>query len=167
MAAVMTELCRLGRDAEIRYLPNGAAVATLSLCYQYGRKREGEQYPPSQWIEAGLWDKQAENLTPFLKKGRMAVFTFEDVHTEEFTRQDQTKGYKLAARVQSVRLIPDGNRQGDEAGRSTPPAGAAAPAPRQAPRQAPPPRPSSGFDDMDDDIPFRDPLAYRGAHWVL
>lgn len=25
----------------------------------------------------------------------------------------------------------------------------------------------SGFDDMDDDIPFRDPLSYRGAHLVL
>ena len=32
--------------------------------------------------------------------------------------------------------------------------------------QAQPARASSGFDDMDDDIPFRDPLAYRDAHWV-
>lgn len=153
MAAVMTELCRLGRDAEIRYLPNGTPVATLSLSYQYGRKREGEQYAPSQWIEAGLWDKQAESLAPFLKKGRMAVFTFEDVHTEEFTKQDQTKGFKLVARVQSVKLVPDGSRQGDASSQGNAPAPqrqAASPAPRQAPA----PRPSSGFDDMDSDIPF-------------
>jgi single-strand DNA-binding protein len=36
--------------------------------------------------------------------------------------------------------------------RMAPPPRAAAPAP--APRQAPAPRPASGFDDMDDDIPF-------------
>jgi len=45
-----------------------------------------------------------------------------------------------------------------------------APAPRPAPsRQAPAPQGSqgSGFSDMDDDIPFRDPMAYRGHHWIL
>jgi hypothetical protein len=44
-------------------------------------------------------------------------------------------------------------------------------APRQAApsRQAPAPRGSqgSGFSDMDDDIPFRDPMAYRGHHLIL
>ena len=42
----------------------------------------------------------------------------------------------------------------------------ARPAPtRQSPQQAQ--RPASGFDDMDDDIPFRDPIAYRGHHWTF
>ena len=37
-----------------------------------------------------------------------------------------------------------------------------------APKPAPKPAPvGSGFDDMSDDIPFRDPMAYRGAHLVL
>ena len=43
---------------------------------------------------------------------------------------------------------------------------------QQAPRPAPAPPPAqraanSGFDDLDSDIPFRDPLSYRGAHWVF
>ena len=45
-----------------------------------------------------------------------------------------------------------------------------APAPRQAPaptRQAPRGSQGSGFSDMDDDIPFRDPIAYRGHHWTF
>lgn len=41
----------------------------------------------------------------------------------------------------------------------------AKPAQRSAP--APAGGSGSGFDDMDDDIPFRDPLSYRGAHLVL
>lgn len=43
-----------------------------------------------------------------------------------------------------------------------------APAPKAAPRPTPKTGGgSSGFDDMDSDIPFRDPLAYRGVHLAV
>ena len=44
-----------------------------------------------------------------------------------------------------------------------------APAPARAPAPAPAQSraPAGGFDDMDDDIPFRDVLAYRGVHLVI
>lgn len=45
--------------------------------------------------------------------------------------------------------------------------GAAEPAPAPKPAPAPAPRANGGFDDMDDDIPFADPLKTRGVHAVM
>lgn len=45
--------------------------------------------------------------------------------------------------------------------------GAAEPAPAPKPAPAPAPRANGGFDDMDDDIPFADPLKTRGMHAVM
>lgn len=45
--------------------------------------------------------------------------------------------------------------------------GAAEPAPAPKPAPAPAPRATGGFDDMDDDIPFADPLKTRGVHAVM
>jgi single-strand DNA-binding protein len=145
MAAEMKELCRIGRNAEVRYLPDGTPVATLSLAYNYGRKGEdGKQ--KTQWIEGGLWGGRAESLGPFLTQGRLILVTFEDVHMEPYQLQDGTPRNKLAARVQDIRLLPDGQRR--EAGQA--PAGNTTPANPRA--HAPAPRqPDDGFDD---DIPF-------------
>jgi single-strand DNA-binding protein len=145
MPIITTGPMRLGRDAEVRYLPSGQAVVTLSLAFNYG-KRGDDNKRPTQWVEAGFWGDYAVKTAPHLLKGTLICAVLEDMHTEEFTRSDKSTGHKLAARMQSFDFA--GQR---ESGQASAPAGTA---PRQAPRQAPPPRPASGFDDMDDDIPF-------------
>lgn len=158
------KICRLGRDAEVRYLPSGEAVATLSLAYNYGKKDQTGKRK-TQWLDAGLWGERAGKMQHLLLKGVRVQLTASDLHIEEFRKNDGSPGFKLACRVDNIEIIDyvDDQQQGGQQ--------APAPAPRQAapaPRQAAPaPRPASGFDDLDDDIPFRDPLAYRGAHWVL
>jgi single-strand DNA-binding protein len=145
MAAEMKELCRIGRNAEVRYVPDGTPVVTLSLAYNFGRKGEdGKQ--PTQWIEGGLWGKRAESLGPYLTQGKLVLVTFEDVHMEGYQLQDGTPRNKLAARIQDIRLLPDGQRR--EEGQA--PAGNTAPA-NQRSNAAPPRRPD---DEFDDDIPF-------------
>lgn len=146
-------LARLGRDAEIRYLPDGTAVANLSLAVNYGQKgADGNR--PTQWIDATLWGKSAEVLAPMLRKGDMHCFVLSDVHIEEYEGRNGP-GVKLAARCDGVELTPrnDGGQQANQQ-RSAPAARPASPAPAQPARQAPAPRPASGFDDMEDDIPF-------------
>lgn len=132
-------LARLGRDAEIRTTSNGEQVATLALAFSYGRKgSDGKR--PTQWVDGALWGKRAEALAPYLLKGGLVSVSLEDVHVETFEGKNGP-GHKLAARVVDVELAGGGERTA-----------APAPAPRPAPR--PPASASSGFDDMDSDIPF-------------
>lgn len=149
-------LARLGRDAEIRTTSQGESVATLALAFSYGRKgSDGNR--PTQWVDAALWGKRAEALAPYLLKGGLVSVSLEDVHIETFDGKNGP-GHKLAARVVDVEL-------------ASPKQAGAAPAPRHAPAPAPRPAPTpsagSGFDDMTDDVPFRDPVSYRGAHLVM
>lgn len=136
-------LARIGRDAEIRRTASGEAVASLSLAFSYGRKGEDGKRP-TQWVDGALWGKRAEALAPYLLKGGLVVATLEDVHIETFRKQDGSEGMKLVGRVIDIELAGGGERQA-EAQRQ-------APAARPAPRQAAPA--GSGFDDMDDDVPF-------------
>ena len=132
-------LARLGRDAEIRTTSNGEQVATLALAFSYGRKgSDGKR--PTQWVDGVLWGKRAEALAPYLLKGGLVSVSLEDVHVETFEGKNGP-GHKLAARVVDVELAGGGERTA-----------APAPAPRPTPR--PPASASSGFDDMDSDIPF-------------
>lgn len=139
----MIGLGRLGRDAEVRYTPGGDAVCNLSLAYVCGRKKEGDQYPPSQWVDASLWGKQAEALAPYLTKGSVHCFALADLRIETYQGQNG-EGHKLVARVESVELGPRSgdNQVGGE---------------QRQPRQAPPKQSGGGYGDgMDDsdDIPF-------------
>lgn len=135
-------LARLGRDAEVRFTTGGEPVASLSLAFSYGKKGEDGKRP-TQWVDGALWGKRAEALAPYLLKGGLVAVTLEDVHIETYQGKNG-EGHKLAGRVVNVELAGGGDKQ------------AAAPAPRQQRTAAPAPaaKSSTGFDDMDDDIPF-------------
>ncbi len=136
-------VARIGRDVELRYTAQGEAVAGLSLAFSYGRKGEdGKQQ--TQWVAASLWGKRAEALAPYLAKGHQIGVTLEDVHIETY-QGSNGEGHKLVARVLDVQLI---GGQAANAANARP-----APAQRQATAKAAA-KPSSGFDDMDDDVPF-------------
>lgn len=152
-------LFRIGRDAEIRYLPDGTAVCNVSLAFNYGKKgQDGNR--PTQWIDASIFGQRAETLGPMLLKGAQHVFHLSDLHIETFTGKNG-EGTKLAGRVDDVELTDrrDGQQQApqQQAPRQASPQQRpqqAAPAPRQAPPQRQAPQAASGFGDMDDDIPF-------------
>ena len=150
----MFGLARLGRDAEVRTTGQGESVATLALAFSYGRKG-GDGRRPTQWVDGALWGKRAEALAPYLTKGGLVSVLLEDVHIETYQGKNG-EASKLVGRVVDVELAGGGERTA-----------APAPAPRAAPRPAPAPAAGSGFDDMTDDVPFRDPMSYRGAHLVM
>lgn len=166
-------LFRIGRDAEVRFLPDGTAVCNVSLAFNYGKKgQDGNR--PSQWIDASIFGQRAETLAPMLLKGSQHVFHLSDAHIETYRKTDGSEGFKLAARVDDVELTDrrDGpapqQRQAPQQGYQQQPQRQAAPQRQQPPqRQAPPQRQDAsrhgggGFEDMDDDIPFANPL--RGS----
>jgi single-strand DNA-binding protein len=91
-----------------------------------------------------LWGKRATSLADFIRKGQ-PVTVIGSVSERSYVDKDGNQKKAIDVRVTDVAL-QGGKPQGQESTQR--------PAPRQeAPRQSAP-RPSSGFDDMDDDIPF-------------
>jgi len=134
----LTGLFTLGRDAELRTTADSQQVASLALAYNYGRKG-GDAEPRTQWVEAALWGDRAAKLAEHLTKGRQMYVQVDDLHVETFTKRDNTMGVKLVGRVGQLEFTR----------------GAAIPPPPPPPPPPPAPKTTgSGFDDMDDDIPF-------------
>jgi single-strand DNA-binding protein len=155
-----------GRDPEIRYLPSGQAVANVSVATSTRRKDKntGESIETTEWHRVTFYDRLAEIAGEYVKKGR-PIYVEGRLKYGKYT--DQSGVEKNTVDIVATELQLLGGREGmggpggdDEGGGApaprrmpaTAPRAAAAPAP--AARQAPAPRPASGFDDMDDDIPF-------------
>jgi len=130
-------LARIGRDVEVRHTSQGEAVANLALAFNYRNKGE----KATQWVEASLWGKRAEALAPYLAKGGLISVTIDDVHIETYEGRNGSAS-KLVGRVSDIELA-GGGQQAEQPQKPAPV--------RQAPKPAPA---SSGFDDMDSDIPF-------------
>ena len=153
-----------GRDPEIRYLPSGQAVANVSVATSSRRKdkNSGEMIEDTQWHRVTFYDRLAEIAGEYVKKGR-PIYVEGRLKYGKYT--DQAGVEKNTVDIVATELQLLGGREGmggnedsggASGGYSRPPAAAPrapAPAARQAPAAAPA-RQSSGFDDMDDDIPF-------------
>ena len=144
-----------GRDPEVRYLPSGQAVANVSIATSTKRKdkNSGETVEDTQWHRITFYDRLAEIAGEYVKKGR-PIYVEGRLKYGSYT--DKTTGVeKNTVDIIATELQLLGGREGmggpSEDGGSRAPARSAAPA-ASAPRAAAPAK--SGFDDMDDDIPF-------------
>jgi single-strand DNA-binding protein len=144
-----------GRDPEIRYLPSGQAVANVSIATTSRRKdrTSGETVEDTQWHRVTFYDRLAEIAGEYVKKGRPI---YVEGRLKYGTYTDKTTGVeKNTVDIIATELQLLGGREGmggpSEDGASRAPARSAPPA-ASAPRAAAPAK--SGFDDMDDDIPF-------------
>ena len=154
--AQLTGLFTIGRDAETRTTNTGTVVVNVAVAYNYGRK-DADNKKPSQWVRVAMFGKQAEALAPHLLKGKQVSLVIRDLHIATFQKQDGSTGTSLEG-VADFDDFARGPRQDGQA---------PAAAPRPAPALPPAASQGGGFSDFDSDIPFRDPLAYRGAHLVL
>lgn len=153
-----------GRDPEVRYLPSGGAVANVTVATSSRRKdkNSGEMIEDTQWHRVTFFERLAEIVGEYVKKGS-PIYVEGRLRYSTYT--DKTTGVeKNSVEIVATEMQLLGGREGrggaEEGGGggsySRPPAAApraAGPAARQAPAPAAA-RPSSGFDDMDDDIPF-------------
>ncbi|MDD0810855.1 single-stranded DNA-binding protein [Curvibacter sp. RS43] len=164
----------LGRDPEIRTFPSGDQVAnvTIATTDKWKDKQTGEMKEATEWHRVVFNGRLAEIVGQYLRKGSQ-VYVEGSLRTRKWTDQSGVEKYSTEIRADQMQML--GGRQGmggpsgDDGGygggqgggyeaapRRAPAAAAPrAPAPRPAPAPAPmASRPSSGFDDMDDDIPF-------------
>ncbi|MBN8509268.1 MAG: single-stranded DNA-binding protein [Burkholderiales bacterium] len=148
----------LGRDPEVRYTPSGSAVCNVSLATtrNWKDKNSGERVEETEWHRVVFFDRLAEIAGEYLKKGR-PVYVEGRLKTRKWTDKDGVEKYTTEIMAEQMQLL--GSREGmgapDEGGGSSRGEGrpAARPPAAQEPRPAAKPS-STGFDDMDDDIPF-------------
>ena len=80
----------LGRDAELRYTPGGAAVATFNIATtEVWNDKAGQRQERTEWHSIDLWGKQAESLTEYLVKGKQ-VYVEGRLQTDEWTTRTAT-----------------------------------------------------------------------------
>jgi len=105
----------LGRDAELRYTPGGAAVATLNLATtEVFKDREGQKKEDTQWHRVILWGKTAESLQDYLTKGKQ-IYVEGKLQTRKWKDKDGNDKYTTEIRGDRVVLLSGGGR-GDGSG---------------------------------------------------
>jgi single-strand DNA-binding protein len=112
----------LGRDAELRYTPGGAAVATLNLATtEVFKDREGQKKEDTQWHRVILWGKTAETLQDYLTKGKQ-IYVEGKLQTRKWKDKDGNDKYTTEIRGDRVVLLGGGSRGegGGGRGSSTP-----------------------------------------------
>lgn len=150
----------LGRDPEVRYAPSGSAICnvTLATSRQWKDKTSGERQEETEWHRVVFYDRLAEIAGEYLKKGR-PVYVEGRLKTRKWTDKDGVEKYTTEIVADQMQLL--GGREGGGGGGDDMGGGGggqrSAPAPRQTPAAQQRPAASksaTGFDDMDDDIPF-------------
>jgi len=157
----------LGRDPEVRYTPNGAAVCNVSVATtrNWKDKNSGDKVEETEWHRVVFYDRLAEIAGEYLKKGR-PVYVEGRLKTRKWQDKDGKDNYTTEIVAEQMQLL--GGREGgggggygggnqgggDDFNQEAPSRPATRPAAAQRPAPAPAAKSSTGFDDMDDDIPF-------------
>ena len=148
----------LGRDPEMRSFPDGGTICnvTLATTRSWKDKNSGDKVEETEWHRIVFRDRLAEIAGEYLKKGKQ-VYIEGRLKTRKYTDKDGVEKY--ATEVVATDMTMLGSREGmgggDDGGggggysRERPTA-----RPASAPAAKPAAKSSTGFDDMDDDIPF-------------
>jgi single-strand DNA-binding protein len=117
----LTIIGRLGRDPEMRYMPNGDPVTSFSVATdrQYN-DRNGQKVKETTWFRVSVFGKQAETVNQFLSKGKMVLVEGRlraDPKTggpATFTRQDGTVSASFEIVANTVRFLSPKSEGGGE-----------------------------------------------------
>ncbi len=150
---------RLGKDAETKFTPGGAAVTKFSVATNWSRKdaQSGEWKEETDWTNIVLW--KAENLSQYLVKGKQ-VYVEGRLQTRSYDDKDGKKVYSTEVVASDVLLLGGQNAGGEFGGQGggrdefsqAPVSSPRGSAPRQ---KAPQPAPDDyGQGITDDDVPF-------------
>jgi len=158
----------LGRDPEMRYLPNGNAVCSMSLATDegYKDKQTGQQVDRVEWHRIEAFGRLAEIMGKYLKKGSKC-YVEGKLKTDEYEK-DGIKRYSTKIVANEMTMLDskqDGQQQGAPQQAPAQPVYGQAPQqpqqmpPQQAPQQHPPAygqqQPQNNIpNQQDQNIPF-------------
>lgn len=149
----------LGNDPEVRYMPNGNAVANITLATSdsWRDKQTGQMVDRTEWHRVVFFGKLAEIAGEYLRKGSK-VYVEGRLQTREWEK-DGVKRYttEIVVDMGGTMQMLDGRNDNQEAG-SRPAASRPMQQPAAQPQQPAPSRPAAqpapDYDSFDDDIPF-------------
>lgn len=153
----------LGRDPEVRYSPDGAAICNVSIATtsQWKDKATGERREETEWHRVVFYNRLAEIAGEYLKKGR-SVYVEGRLKTRKW-QDKETGADRYSTDIVADQMQMLGSREGEGMGsggggfsNSAPPPQQRAPRPAQGQSQRPaaPQSAPANLADMDDDIPF-------------
>jgi single-strand DNA-binding protein len=135
-----------GRDPEVRYMANGTAVANVSIATTSKRKdKSGETIEETQWHRVTFYDKLAEIVGDYVKKGA-PIYVEGSLKYGTYTDKQGVEKSTCDIVAKEMQLL--GGR--DQSAAQQRPASAR---PQQAPQKAPA-KAGGGFESMDDDVPW-------------
>jgi single-strand DNA-binding protein len=148
----------LGRDPEVRYSPDGAAICNISLATtsQWKDKATGERREETEWHRVVFYNRLAEIAGEYLRKGR-SVYVEGRLKTRKW-QDKETGADRYSTDIVADQMQMLGGREGGESGgmgggdfNQAPPQRSQRPAQQQRP--AAPQAAPANLADMDDDIP--------------
>jgi len=147
----------VGKDPEMRYMPNGDAICNISIACtdSYKDKNTGEKKEVTEWVRVAFFGKLAEIAGQYLKKGSQ-VYVEGSLRTRKWQDKEGQDRYTTEIRADVMKML-GGKRDGEQSG--TRPESAPAQPQRNS---APAPNSGGGFADMSEDIPFG-PISRRLA----
>ena len=137
---------RLGRDPEVRHMPNGEAVCNFSIATdETWKDQSGQKQERTEWHNITLYRRLAEVAGQYLKKGNQ-VYIEGRIQSRKYTGKDgiERTAYEI---IGSEMKMLGGKAEGSSENTNT----AEPPAP---PRRQAPATPAQPVDDIDDDVPF-------------
>ena len=141
----------LGKDPDIRYAPNGDAVANFSVATseKYKSKQTGEMVETTEWHNIVAWRRLAEICGEYLKKGSK-VYIEGRIQTRKWKDKQENDRYTTEINCQEMKML-DSRQSGDQGGQQQ-----QRPPQQQQQRSQPQQQqvPEGGFDDFDDEIPY-------------
>ena len=134
----VTLVGRLTKDPELKYTPNGVAVANFTLAVNRSfTNAAGER--EADFINCVVWRKPAENVANYLKKGSLAG-VIGKIQTRNFEAEDGRRVYITEIVAESVQFLDSRGSNDSKPDTST--------------NNPPPQTNNKPFDIQDDDLPF-------------
>ena len=135
---------RLGRDPEVRYMPNGEAVCNFSVATSESWKdKNGQRQEATEWHNITMYRKLAEIAGQYLRKGSQ-VYLEGKIQSRKYQGKDGIERTAYEIIVSEMKML-GGNDGGQQNTQHTPP---------EQPRRQAQAAPAAPVEDIDSDIPF-------------
>lgn len=136
---------RLGKDPEVRYMPNSEAVCNFSVATSESWKdQNGQRQERTEWHNITMYRKLAEIAGQYLKKGSQ-VYLEGKIQSRKYTDKNGIERTAYDIIVNEMKMLGGGDGQQAQSAQNGAP-----PAPPKAKQTAP----AQPREDIDDDIPF-------------